>query len=215
MKKVRSLSQEEEVKSSLNNQRILKGFKTSPYSMPALQEEPNREKLIHDAEETQRRAYEEGFTAGEKAGLESGEEKSVVLINRLESLAQELQDFQTHFVDDLREQVVELAIAISRKVVHDEIMAQPDRIVSITEQALRKMQRTGPVRIKVNPSVHELFLKKKSALTDIHDDIVFEVNSSVSETGPVVMSETEEVTTDYDSLIANIAEEMGVNVGSH
>ncbi|UCE71568.1 MAG: hypothetical protein JSU99_09825 [Nitrospiraceae bacterium] len=199
----------------MNSQRILKGYKTSPYTMPALQEDQKREQLIHDAEEIQRRAYEEGFAAGEKAGLESGEEKALVLIDHLESLAQELQDFKTNFVDDLTEQVVELSVAMSRKIISDEIKTQPETIVKITEQALRKMNSTGPVRIKVNPSVHELFLNKKSLLTDIHEDIQFEVTSSVSGSGPVVTSEAEEVITDFDSLIANIAEEMGVNCGGH
>jgi len=42
----------------------------------------------------------------------------------------------------------------------------------------------------------------------VHPDIVFEVNSSVPVTAPLVVSEIEEVVVNIDSLLANVVEEM-------
>lgn len=181
------------------------------YHMPSLEEDrkiKSKHEIMQDIEDIQRKAYEEGFTTGEKAGLEAGEQKAAVLIDRLDRLLEEIAVFREDMVEKMEEQVVELAIAMARKIITEEITTRPEVIVSVVREALKRLQRMGTIMIKINPALHDLFMKKKSELIDIHKDITFDVNANVSLTGPLVISHAEEVVTDINALIENIMEDV-------
>ncbi len=181
------------------------------YHMPSLEEDrkiKSKHEIMQDIEEIQRKAYEEGFATGEKAGLEAGEQKAAVLIDRLDGLLQEIAVFREDMVEEMEEQVVELAIAMARKIITEEITTRPEVIVSVVREALKRLQRMGTIMIKINPALHDLFMKKKSELIDIHKDITFDVNANVSLTGPLVISHAEEVVTDINALIENIMDDV-------
>ena len=187
--------------------RILKTSDATPYSMPTL-DARRKEIILRDTEEYQRKAYEEGFASGEKAGLAAGEQKASMLIEQLETIIGETTALKEALFRDTQTQVVDLAIAIARKIIVEEISKRPEIIITMVKEAMRKLQRIGTITIKINPALQELFKKKKSELAEIHSDIVFDVNPGVPVTGPLVISEIEEVVTDIDSLLSNIINEM-------
>jgi flagellar assembly protein FliH len=178
------------------------------FNMPSLDDEMDERTLLRKADDIQRQAYEEGFSSGEKAGLAHGEQKAEVLLERLEGIIKELEEFRGSLADRLESQVVDLSTAIARKIIIDEVRTKPEIITTMVREALLKLQRTGTITIKINPSLHEIFKSKKPALLDVHPDIVFDVNSGVPVTAPLVISEIEEVVIDIDSLLANVVEEM-------
>ncbi|MBI5056685.1 MAG: hypothetical protein HZB61_08730 [Nitrospirae bacterium] len=191
--------------------RIPKHTEASVFTMPALEEDRrplSRESIMQRSEEIQRRAYEDGFAAGEKAGYAGGEQKALVLIEGLEKIIDEITTVKDNLAEALEQQSVDLAVAIAKKIIIEEIKTRPEIIIAMVKEALKKLQRTGVITIKINPALHELFIKKKQELVDIHQDIVFEVISSVPVMGPLVISKTEEVVTDIDSLLAKVVEEM-------
>ncbi|MBI4848052.1 MAG: hypothetical protein HY808_05665 [Nitrospirae bacterium] len=179
--------------------------------MPVLEEDRrplSRESTMQRTEEIQRQAYEDGFASGEKAGYAAGEQKALVLIEGLEKIINEITEVKDTLAEALQQQAVDLAVAIARKIIIEEISTKPEIIITMVKEALKKLQRTGAITIKINPALHELFIKNKQELIDIHQDIVLEVISSVPVTGPLVISKTEEVVTDIDSLLAKVVEEM-------
>jgi flagellar biosynthesis/type III secretory pathway protein FliH len=180
--------------------------------MPSLEDSrhPKKEDIMKDIEDVQRRAYEEGFATGEKAGYADGEQKATVLAERLERIIEEVAVFKENLVNELENQVVNFAVAMARKIIIDEISARPEVIVTVVKEALKRLQRMGTITIKINPALYELFMKKRPELIDIHEDIIFDVNSNVALTGPLVISQTEEVVTDIDSLIANITDDVNI-----
>ena len=99
---------------------------------------------------------------------------------------------------------------MARKIIIDEISTKPEVIVTVVKEALKRLQRMGTITIKINPALYELFMEKKPELIDIHEDIIFDVNSNVSLTGPLVISQTEEVVTDIEALIANVIEDVNI-----
>jgi len=195
----------------LNNGRIMKNSDAALYAMPSLEEDTapaGSDAVLQNAEEIQRKAYEEGFASGEKAGFAEGEQKAVILMERLEKILKETADLRDKTARELESQVVELATAIARKIIIEEITARPEIIVTMVREAMKKMQRTGRVTIRINPALHDIFMKRKPDLAAVHPDIVFEVKPNLPVTGPLVTSDTEEAVTDIDSLLENISEEM-------
>jgi len=180
--------------------------------MPSLEDSrlPRKEDILKDIEDIQRRAYEEGFASGEKAGFADGEQKAEVLVERLDKIIDEVAVFKENLVREVEKQVVDFALAMARKIIIDEISAKPEIIVTVVKEALKRLQRMGTITIKINPALYDLFMKKKPELMDIHEDIIFDVNSNVSLTGPLVISQTEEVVTDIEALIANITDDVNI-----
>ncbi len=177
------------------------------YSMPSLEDDSIGGGGF-GIQKKQRLAYEEGFVTGEKAGFAEGEQKATLLTERLEKILQELLEFKKRIVDETETQVVDLAVAIARKIIIEEINTKPEIIIKMVSECLKRLQRVGTITIRINPALHDLFNEKKSNLTDIHKDIIFDVNPNVPITGPLVISQTEEVVTDIESLLSNIIKEM-------
>ncbi len=187
----------------LNSNKILKSEDVALFCMPSLEDES-----IKKIEEIERQAYEEGFAAGEKAGYSEGEQKAVVLIDSLHKLMEKIAGFKDELIDNLESQAVDLSICIARKVINEEVQTRPDVIVSMVKEALRRLQRSGTISVKINPVLHELFMEKKAELMEVHGDITFDVNSNIAVAGPLVVSEIEEVVTDVESLLDNVIDEV-------
>jgi flagellar assembly protein FliH len=174
--------------------------------MPTLEEESRG--MLQSIEERQRLGYEEGFASGEKAGFRAGEEKASILIGRLSAIIEEILAFRDGFIHETEGQIVDLSIAIARKIISDEVTLNPEIIVSIVRNALKKMQRKGTITIKINPALYELFTKHQASLLGIHDDIIFDAHEKIPSTGALVIGQNEEVVTDLDSIVANVVEQI-------
>jgi flagellar assembly protein FliH len=204
--KERLLLQEEAGRKWLFNKKVIKDSAAQIYTMPALEAE--RIPYSQIIEEKQKLGYEEGFASGEKAGFAEGEQKAALIIDRLTEIINEITAFREGLVKEAEDQVVDLSIAIAMKIITEEVQTRPEILISIVNEALKKMQKRGTITIKINPALHELFKENHSSLLDIHEDIVFDVNENVPVTGPLVVSQTEEVVTDIHSMIANVVEEI-------
>jgi hypothetical protein len=201
------------VEKNLLNKKILKGKDAVVFSMPSLEDERmlTDEKTIREkVEQIERQAYEEGFASGEKAGFEEGKQKAGILIDSLQQIIKEIAAFKDNLVENLETQAVDLSVSIARKIINEEVTMRPEVIVTMVKEALRRLQRTGTISVKINPALHELFMEKKAELMEVHDDITFDVNSGIAVTGPLVVSQIEEVVTDIDSLMDNVINEMSV-----
>ncbi len=166
-------------------------------------------------EEMERDAYEKGFAAGEKAGLEMGAQKAELLLSRIERMIREIEDFKVQILSEVEPQLLELSCDIAHKIVIQELSTRPELIVGMVKEAMRKLERTGPITIKMNPAVHELFKRLKPQLLEIHPDVIFDIDPSLVPNAQIVIGASEEIVTDIESQLGNIMEDMGGSSGSH
>ncbi|MDH4027494.1 MAG: FliH/SctL family protein, partial [Nitrospirota bacterium] len=152
----------------------------------------------------------EGFASGENAGFAAGEQKALLLTDRLEKIIGELTALKERLIREAETQVVDLAVSIAAKITVGEINTKPEIIISMVRESLKRLQVVGPITIKINPALYDLFTAKKPELTAVHEDIVFDVNPNVPVTGPLVISQTQEVVTDIESLFRNILKEIKI-----
>jgi len=187
-----------------------------PYKMPLLEkrEVNSRDKdielsLNQDKEALEREAYEKGFETGEKAGFALGEQKALVLIERLEAIIKELTSLKETITKELEPQMVELVFSIARRVIRKELTMNPDEIVAMAKEALTRLGKTGQIIIKIQPSLFDLFMKHKPELTEIYQDILFEIDPSVAQDGCIVVGQTEDIITDVDEQLKNLIQDLG------
>lgn len=166
-------------------------------------------------DEMERDAYEKGFAAGEKAGLEMGAQKAELLLSRIERMIREIEDYRTRIVEEIEPQLMELTSEIAKKVILEELSIKPEMMANIVKEAMRKLERIGPITIKMNPAAYELFKRLKPQLLEIHSDVVFDIDPSLLPNAQVVIGASEEIVTDIDSQLSNILEDIGGSSGSH
>jgi flagellar assembly protein FliH len=187
-----------------------------PYEMPLLKKKDKDMLDVEsglsfnqDVETIEREAYEKGFEAGEKAGFALGEQKALVLIEKLEIIISEITSLKETLTNELEPQIVELVFSIARKIIRKELTTNPDEIVAMTKEALTRLGKTGQIIIKINPSLSDLFMKHKPELTDIYPDVIFDIDPSVAQEGSVVIGPTEDIITDVDEQLKNLIRELG------
>lgn len=204
----------------MSNVRILKGRESVLYGMPSLERKVQKSdkgmtSSRQSVEEMERDAYEKGFAAGEKAGLEMGAQKAEVLLSRIERMIREIEAYKISIIEEIEPQLLGLASDIAKKVIFEELSLKPEVMVNIVRESMRKLERTGPITIKMNPAVHELFKRLKPQLLEIHSDIIFDIDPSLMPNSQIVIGASEEIVTDIDSQLTNIMEDVGGRLGSH
>lgn len=204
----------------MSNAKIFKGRESVLFGMPSLERKTQKiEKGMTSSrqsiDEIERDAYEKGFAAGEKAGLEMGAQKAEVLLSRIERMVREIEEYRIRIIEEIEPQLLGLSSEIAKKVILEELSMKPEVIVGIVKEAMRKLERTGPVTIKMHPGVHELFKRLKPQLLEIHPEIIFDLDPSFAANGQVVIGASEEIVTDIDSQLGNIMEDIGGGRGGH
>lgn len=196
--------------------KVIKCCDSVVYDMPSLKRtdvaRPERREAPpvpeRRVEEVEREAYERGFAVGERAGIEMGEQKAGLLLERLEGIISEVTALKSELIRELEPQVIDLATTIARRIVIEEITVRPEVIVNIAKEAMKKIERTGRIHIRLHPRLHDLFMRLRPELLEIHPDIVFDVDPAAPLTGPVVIGEREMIMTDLASQMSHIVEDM-------
>ncbi|HOS31333.1 MAG TPA: flagellar assembly protein FliH [Treponemataceae bacterium] len=128
----------------LQAQRIIKEAELKALEIQQ-ETEKNRDKVVSDA-------YKEGFSKGSEEGYTSGKNEVQRLTDRLHTILERTLDRRQEILDETEQQIVELVLLMTRKVV--KVISESQRNVVMTNivQALRKVKGRGDVTIRVNLS---------------------------------------------------------------
>lgn len=165
-------------------------------------------------EEIERQAFEKGYASGEKAGFEMGKQKAGLLITDLENLFKKINMLKEKRLSELEPQVVLLAVAMARKILKEELSLHPEIIEKMVKEAINKISRTDPITIKLNRSLYDLFMEKKTEFLELSSDLIFKLDDNVPEGGSIVCSSSEEIQTDLDFQLSNIIDELRNHLGN-
>lgn len=153
-------------------------------------------------------AYGKGFAEGRRAGEESAAREAAPLIAGLSAAIAGVEEFRKQVVQEAEPQVVELAVAVARRILVGELSENPERIVEIVKEAIRRIERSGSVTIRVHPDLSRVISSLKGRSAEFQADILLDVDPSVPPHGPIVTGGTEEVLTDVDEQIRVIMDEL-------
>ena len=146
------------------------GFRrTGPGSLPGGCGDSETGLPVQDAEQ---QAYCRGFgdgerkghELGEKAGFESAMQKLESLLTGGHKLLGELGDLHRQTCRDVEADLVQLALAVARKIVGREVSLGPEAVTRIIREALTRVEHAGRITIKLNPADLELLTDIKPQL---------------------------------------------------
>ena len=157
-------------------------------------------KVVEDSKERllniEKEAYEKGFQAGERAGLEVGTEKASVIIERVQAVYDELSAFKEKYYKENESEILSLIIGAASRVVHEEILVNNDVVVNILTDAVKAVVETENVQIRLNLEDIE-YLKEHNPefLTYLEEARAFTVfaDPEVSRGGALIESNFSEI----------------------
>jgi len=101
-------------------------------------------------EKEKKAAIDAGFTEGREAGFAEGKAEVDRLIARTQTVLERAQDKREAILSDTEQQIIDLVLLISRKVVKAISENQRNVVISNVVQALRKVKGRGNIIIRVN-----------------------------------------------------------------
>jgi flagellar assembly protein FliH len=125
-----------------------------------LKEIEEREKYIKQItdknDSLEKEAYEKGFAQGEKAGRELGEKRFDSVVKSFAEALEEVRRLQEECCQSSEQEMLELVLAIARRVIQKEVSADGRIIVGVIQSALKYVADRKGVKVRLNPSDLEL-----------------------------------------------------------
>lgn len=164
--------------------------------------------LVADAQAERQRitddAYKAGFDEGQEKGFAEGNMEAQRLIDRLHVIMDRIMDKRQEILEETEQQIVELVLLMTRKVVKIISENQRNVVMSNVLQALRKVRGRGDVTVRVNMADVKLtteHTKEFMATVENIQGITIVEDSSIDRGGCIVE-------TDFGAIDARISSQL-------
>jgi len=140
-------------------------------------------------EDLEKNAYTEGFMKGEKAGTESERKRLQNIFDTFDKAISELWKLKEDLYLNIERGTVELALAITEKVVSHEVSINKETLLGVLKGALEKVIDQEKIKIRIN-KLDLQFINESgyqiSGLTDNIKDVIIEGDDTISRGGCII-----------------------------
>jgi flagellar assembly protein FliH len=126
----------------------------APAAAPAENAEAPRPQIPLAAIE--RDAFAKGFATGEQAGLDAASDRIEAMIRRLTQTIEELVTLRASMIRQTERQMVELSLAVARRIIHREVSLDRDLLIAMARVALDRLGESAQVTVRLHPEDYEL-----------------------------------------------------------
>ncbi len=117
---------------------------------PAVPPVPTAEQQAHLAA-LEREAFTKGYAQGERAGLEAGGKRAEAMLRRLAQTLEELSGLRDNMVRQTERELVQLAVAIARRILQREVSVDPELTAALAHIALERIGSATPATVRLHP----------------------------------------------------------------
>lgn len=146
--------------------------------------------------EIEEKAYAKGFARGERAGIESGNEKFESVVNSIKQGLSELKKIRQDIYLETEQEIVKLAMAIARKIVCNEISVNKDTVVNVVKDAVKQVEGNEKVKVKLSCKDFEFIKSEKPGIIDKITNIEnagFIMDESICDGGCIIETESGDI----------------------
>jgi len=164
----------------------------------------------------EREAFAKGYEQGERAGAEAAGKRGEAMLRRLSETLTELTSLRASMIRQTESQIVELALAVSRRVVHREVSLDRNLMIAIVRVALDRLGESAHVTVRLHPEEFEATGAARVA-EFAGSDITFVPDARVGRGGCRVESDMGMLDAGVDAQIQEIARALlgEDHVGTH
>lgn len=144
---------------------------------------------VPDLAALEREAFTKGYAQGERAGAEASAARAEAMLRRLAQTLDDLQSLRGDLIRRTEREVVELALAIAKKVLQREVTLDHDLMLAMARVALDRLADVSTASIRLHPDDYAgvMLGRGPSAVTTHGVQIV--ADGTVRRGGCVVQSE--------------------------
>ena len=152
----------------------------------------------------ERDAFTKGYAQGERAGREAGGKRAEAMLRRLAQTLEELSGLRDTMVRQTERELVQLAVAIARRILQREVSVDPELTAALAHIALERLGGATPATVRLHPDDYATVTSGHAApLGGRQVEIL--PDPSVARGGCVVESEFGSITASVDAQIDEIA----------
>ena len=172
--------------------------------------EQQRKQLLSETEakvqQIKDEAYKEGFEAGLIKGIQQRYDEAEPLAQQANKILEQLNSLRKVVRFQAEEELVELAMQISKNVVAEEIKLNKDVIKNIVQAALHETEVQGKIYLYLHPDDYEFLLKSKTEL----ERYLSEEQNLVIKQNPGMPSGSINVESDKEIISRSIEEQFSI-----
>jgi flagellar assembly protein FliH len=109
----------------------------------------------------ERDAFAKGYAQGERAGVEAGAKRAEAMLRRVAQTLEQLSQLRRTIVRETEKQMVQLAIDLSRRIVHRELTLDPTLVAAMAHVAVDRLGESTPARIRLNPEDYAVVVAQR------------------------------------------------------
>jgi len=175
--------------------------------------EAARDEALHIAEEAKNNGYLEGFNEGFEQARREYQDENQPQADLLEDMVQRVSEYERKQVRENEQNLLELVLAVSEKVIHREISERPETIVDMLREVVEENRREELVKITISNDLLPVAAKCSKEVIDLLESMGANIAVGLSGDlgGDGLMAETSAGLTDLSvsTQLNNIAELLG------
>ena len=199
----------EQVKHQSDQAEVIKTNAKKEAELIIAQAQAEASKIVSEAHREEQEIFsnsnKDGFSKGREEGYKEGKAEADRLVERLGAMITAVQDKRQEILDGTEQQIVDLVLLMTRKVVKIMSESQKQVVMANVMQALKKVRGRGEVVIRVNLADVRLTTEHAKdfirSVENIEKVSVIE-DSSVEKGGCIVE-------TDFGAIDARISSQLG------
>lgn len=162
-------------------------------------------KWLQASSALKKESYEKGFTEG----LEFRKKEFIAAIAAMNSAVTELQTLKKRHYAENENEILDLVLAVARKVIHTEAAINRNVALEILREAVKNINDEGGLRVHLHPDDLRFIMEMKKELlkeNEIFNNAVFESDPGLERGGVLLETEHLEVDARLDHQFEKIKE---------
>jgi flagellar assembly protein FliH len=148
--------------------------------------------------------FAKAFAQGQQAGAAAAQQETAALAKKLAATLDDLMRVRNDMIRHTEKQMVQLALAVARRVVHREVSIDANLLVTMMRVALERVSDAARVTVRLNPADHQQVSAALSG-TVTGDQVTLAADARLPRGGCRVESEYGDIDAGVDAQIQEIA----------
>ena len=182
-KTIKYIKKEEQKATGFMPSDFMSSNKGKPKSAKKADDQPHHGEIEEKIQSAAKEAYEQGLAEGMLRGGEIEKKRLHSALTAFEKLMGDLVRFKQRALEKLEPEVLDLAVSVAEKIIHQEIQTNRNVYMGVLKEAVRSISDREGIRIRLHPTDHEHMLEVNPAILSSFEgvkDPVFEKDDTLS-----------------------------------
>ncbi len=148
-----------------------------------------KESFAQKIQLAEQKAYTEGMSDGLQKGIDLQKNEALQPLESLGGLITEVSKLRKATLENAEEQILQLSLAIAKKVIHLEVTTNRDVIQGVLKEAIKNIVDRENMKIRIHPLDFHYMMEIKSDFLQNFDgikNVLFEEDGSIGRGGALI-----------------------------